>query len=208
MGYLLSRLYYGKSKGNNLTIDETVILQIKQCRDKIKNYIKKLEKDESLNKEKAKEMLRKSDREKAKIFLNKSKVCSTYIENYQNQLNMIEDQLNNIQMTKQQKETFDVLQKGNQVLKELQREVNLERLENISEELNELKQSQEEVANFLKTYKINSEEFDAEVDKDLENMMRDNENQDNNIQKISELSSNYSGREREVKRDAKVALMN
>jgi len=209
MGYLLSRLYYRKSNGNYLTVDESVLLQIKDCRDKIKIYIKKLQKDETLNKEKAKEMLIKNDRERAKIFLNKSKICTTYIENYQTQLNMIEDQLDNIQMAKQQKETLEILQKGNQVLKELQKEVNLERLENISEELNDLKQSQQDFANFLKNYEINSNDFDYEVEKDLENLRKNIENQESKIEKISDKSLiSEQGTENIKNENHKIALIN
>ena len=171
MGFILSRLFYRKSNEESLTVDETVILQIKQCRDKIKNFIKKLEKDSVLNREKAKEMLKKNEREKAKAFLNKSKVCSGYIDNYQNQLNIIEEQINSIQTQKQQKETMDILSQGNTLLRELQKEVNLERLENISEEMNEIKRSQQEVSSFLKNYKIDEQEFDAEIDRELQNLM-------------------------------------
>ena len=212
MGFIISRFFYRGADENSLTVNETVILQIKQCRDKIKNFIKKLQKDSDLNREKAKEMLKKNEREKAKVFLNKSKVCSGYIDNYQNQLNIIEDQINTIQMQKQNKETMDVLLQGNSVLRELQKEVNLERLENISEEMNEIKQSQEEVTSFLKNYKIDEKEFDAEIDKELQNLMNDfASTSDKNLigkQLETNLKEHSVLKINQAKREEKIILMN
>jgi charged multivesicular body protein 6 len=175
MGFILSKFYSKKShtQTNKLSEQEKVLFEIKQCRDKIKNYIKRLHKDINLNRDKAKDMLKKNEREKAKVFLNKSKMCLTLCNTAEGQLNMIEEQMENIQMTMQQKETFHILEKGNAVLKELQNDVNLERLENISEEMNEIKQSQQEVANFLKNYNISSTEFETEVEDDLDKLMTD-----------------------------------
>ena len=55
----------------NVTLSETenVIIQCKTCRDKIKKYIRGLEQKEIKSKEKAKELLRRKQRDRAKLYL-------------------------------------------------------------------------------------------------------------------------------------------
>jgi charged multivesicular body protein 6 len=172
MGFILS-VFRAAPETPKLNDQDKVVLDIKRCRDNLKNYIKRLQKDSNLNRDKAKELLRNNNRDSAKIFLNKSKMCNTHINTYLNQLNLLEDQLANMQMSIQQKETFEIIGRGNEILKQLQKDVNLEKLENLSEEFNDLKQNQEEVSNFLKTYSITSQEFEADVENDLNKMIEE-----------------------------------
>ena len=71
--------------------------------------------------------------------MNQSKFFTTQAEASGNQLTTIEEQILLIETTRNQKETFEVLEKGNKVLKELQMEVNIERWERISDDMKEMK---------------------------------------------------------------------
>jgi len=71
--------------------------------------------------------------------LNQSKFFTTQAEASGNQLTTIEEQILLIETTRNQNETFEVLEKGNKVLKELQMEVNIERWERISDDMKEMK---------------------------------------------------------------------
>lgn len=166
-----------KSHQAKLNSQEAAILECKQCRDKIKAYIKRLEKNESLQKAKTKEYLKQKDRQKAKLCLNQSKFYRKQIEISNGQLNMIDDQISSIETAQSQKETLKVLDNGNKVLKELQKEVNIEKWEKVSDDLNELKENQNEIADFLKSHNVNNEEFEEELNNELENLMKYESNQ-------------------------------
>lgn len=71
--------------------------------------------------------------------MNQSKFFTTQAEASGNQLTTIEEQILLIETTRNQNETFEVLEKGNKVLKELQMEVNIERWERISDDMKEMK---------------------------------------------------------------------
>ena len=162
-----------KQKPNKdpLTQEETAIFDCKKCRDNLKAYIKRLERSEKLQKDKAKEYLREKNRPKAKISLNKSKIFAAQIESANNNLSVIEEQILTIEQTKSQAEVFKVLQTGNSVLKELQKEVNIEKWENIRDDMDDIKAQQKEIGDFLKSHNINESEYEDSLNKDLEKLM-------------------------------------
>ncbi len=155
-----------------LTPEDKAIFECKICKDKLKSYIKRLETNAAKQRELAKEHLKKKNRDRAKMCLNQSKFYTTQIETSNNQLNMLEDQIMRIEQTRSQKETMTVLDQGNKVLKELQKEVNIERWEKISEDMDEMKDNQQEIGDFLKSHNVNMEEYDDSLNKDLEVLMK------------------------------------
>lgn len=152
-------------------VDRT-IMECKITRDNIKSYIKRLMKNEELRKEKAKESLKKKDRERAKMYLSQSKLYREQIKSADGQLNMIEEQIIQIETVKQQKEAVRVLEQGNKILKTLNEEVNVEKWEKIADDMSEMKAQQDEIGNFLKNHGIDQAEYDEQVDKELEMLMK------------------------------------
>jgi charged multivesicular body protein 6 len=159
-------------KINHLNTEDKTILNLKLCRDNIKNYIKKLETSESKTKQKAKDELKKKDREKAKMYLSRSKLYHEQRNIAQGQLNMIEDQAMAIESAKNQREAMTVLQQGNEILKKLNEEVNVEKWENIADDMKELKQQQDEIGDFLKNHNIDEGQYEEQLNKELENLMQ------------------------------------
>jgi charged multivesicular body protein 6 len=147
---------------------EQAQIQLKTTRDQIKSYIKRLGVNEKSKREKAKEALKNKDRERAKIFLTQAKMYREQSNSAQGSLVMIEEQITQIETSKIQKDVVKVLEQGNSVLKKLNEEVNIEKWEKISDDMNEIKAQQDEIGNFFKNHNINYEE---EVDKELENLM-------------------------------------
>ena len=155
-----------------LSAEDQAIFQCKKCRDNIKSYIKRLDNNSVKQRNQAKEHLKNKNRERAKMCLNQSKFYQTQIESSSNQLAMIEDQIIRIETTRSQKETFAALEQGNKILTELQKEVNIEKWEKISEDMDDLRENQNEIGEFLKSKNINMEEYNEGLDKDLENLMK------------------------------------
>ena len=155
-----------------LSQEDKAILDFKLSRYKIKNYIKRLEVNEKTQKEKAKDYLRNKQKDKAKYSLSQSKMYKIQAENSQNQLSAIEDQINRLDSMKTQKEVFMVLENTNKVLLELQKEVNVEKLEKISDDLSDIKANSDEITNFFKNHNVDIVQNEEEINKEIENLMK------------------------------------
>lgn len=176
MGLILS--FCSKSRLQTLERNEQAIIDCKICRDKIKSYIRTLEKQERIKKEQAKLELKHGNRDKAKRLLNKSKIFSEQIKVANGQLDMIMDQITQIESAQMKKDALQVLEQGNTVLRKLNEEVNIEKWEKISDEMNEIKQQQEEISEYLTNHRIDQDKFNEDLNKELEEL--------ENIQKQSE----------------------
>jgi len=160
-----------KISSKKLDKEEEAIIKCKLTRDDIKRYIKRLEKNELLKKNKAKESLKSKDRDRAKMYLQQSKFYKEQINIANGQLSILEDQIMQIESAKQMKNAIKVLEDGNKILKQLNQEVNIEKWEKITDDMNEMKQQQDEIGNFLRNHSIDQSEYNEAVDRELEALM-------------------------------------
>ena len=166
-----------KSKNiNDLEQNEKVLLECKMCRDKIKNYIKKCETTALKKRQKAKELLKNKQKDRAKVYLNQSKFHLTQAKVGDGQLKLIEDQINELQKATQLNEIRKVLENGNKVLKQLQSEINIEKWQEIKEDMEGLKEQQDEIGEFLRNNNINEDEYEKDVQEEFEKLQKDLEN--------------------------------
>ena len=156
-------------------LDETekAILECKQCRDKIKQYIKKLSQREKKCHEKAKELVRTKQKDRAKIYLRQSKLHREQIKVSDGQLEMVESQIARIESAQNLQECMACLKQGNEVLSKLQSTIKLEEWEKVKDDMDELKEKDKEVSDYLKEYGINEAEYNEEVDKELDKLMNE-----------------------------------
>ena len=202
MGFLFSKK---KKKTVQLKSDEQAILKCKMCRDDIKKYIKKLEKDANLKKEKAKEALKAKNRDRAKLHLRMEKMFREQIKSAYGQLEMIETQINQIESAQAQKDAMQVLKEGNAVLKKLQDEVNVEKFQEISDDLDELKAKNDEITEFFKERGIDEEEaVNDELDKLIASVQSETGSALPSANK--ENLEEEPEKEKEVKEEKKVAI--
>ena len=175
-----------KSKNiNDLEQNEKVLLECKMCRDKIKNYIKKCEITSSRKRIKAKELLKDKQKDRARVYLNQSKFHLTQAKVGDNQLKLIEDQINELQKATQLNEIRKVLENGNKVLKQLQSEINIEKWQEIKEDMDGLKEQQDEIGEFLRNNNIDEGEYEKDVQEEFEKLQKDLEN-DLNLPEVPE----------------------
>ena len=166
-----------KSKNiNDLDQNEKVLLECKMCRDKIKNYIKKCETTALKKRQKAKELLKNKQKDRAKVYLNQSKFHLTQAKVGDGQLKLIEDQINELQKATQLNEIKKVLENGNKVLKQLQSEINIEKWQEIKEDMEGLKEQQDEIGEFLRNNNIDEGEYEKDVQEEFEKLQKDLEN--------------------------------
>ena len=166
-----SFLFCPKSRTHKLDQQEEALLQCKITRDNIKQYINRLRKNEKVRKEKAKAALKEKNRERARMYLSQSKLYSEQIKVGQNQFNLIEEQIINIEQAQQMKEVFVVLQQGNNILKKLNEEVNIEKWEQIADDMSEIKQQQDEINQFLGSHNMDKTEYDEDVNRELDKLI-------------------------------------
>ena len=150
-----------KSKGQ-VNNEEKSIEECKYTRDNIKSYIKRLERNEILKREKAKEALKLKNKDRAKYNLKLSKMYQEQIKTADSQLTMLEEQISNIEQATTQRDAMKVLEKGNEVLKNLQKECNIEKWEKISDDMNDLKEQQDEINQFFRDRSMDDVDDDVE----------------------------------------------
>ena len=156
---------FSKKKTIELKAEDQAILKCKMCRDNIKRYIKRLENDANLKKQKAKEALQAKNKDRARLNLRMEKMYREQIKTADGQLEMIETQINQIESAQSQKDVMTVLQEGNAVLKKLQEEVNVDKYKDISDDMEEIKAKNDEITEFFKHRGIDEEVVNDELDK-------------------------------------------
>ena len=156
-----------------LSQTEKAILDCKSCRDKIKRYIKSLEQKSENSMTKVRELLQKKQRDRAKFYLKQSKLFTEQTKVADGQLEMINQQISNIESTTNMAECAAVLSNGNKVLKQLQNEVNIEHWENIRDDLDELKERDDEIKEFFKEKGIEQEELDEQCDDEINKLLEE-----------------------------------
>lgn len=168
----MGSLFRKKKKVPVINKEEQTILQCKIARGNIKAYIKKLERSSAQKKQKAKEALKENNKDRARMNLRQAKMFSEQIKSADKQLEMIEDQISQIEIARNQRNAMKVLQQGNEILKQLHKEVNVEKFEQIAEDMDEMKAQQDEIAKFFKSKGLNPEEEEEEINSELDKLMQ------------------------------------
>lgn len=163
-----------KSKREQDKLDkfDHAIFQAKLARDQIKQYIKRMEENVKKQKSLAKENLKQGKKERAKLCLARSKAYETQIESGQGQLNLLEQQIIQIDQTKIEQQAIKVLQDGNSLLKKMQSEISIEKWEQVSDDLSEMRDQHNEISEFLQGYGVNKDDYDNQIEDELNNLMR------------------------------------
>ncbi|XP_013399205.1 charged multivesicular body protein 6-B [Lingula anatina] len=146
MGGLFSK---SKKKESRVTEQDKAVLQLKQQRDKLKQYQKKitvqLEKDRNV----AKQLLKDGKKERAKLLLRKKRFQEGLIEKTDNQLDNIDKMVHDIEFAQIETQVIDGLKQGNDSLKKLHEILSIENVEKIMEETQEAVQYQQEIDDLL-----------------------------------------------------------
>lgn len=196
----------GDKPKTKISKEEETVLQIQFCRDKLKNYMKNLEKNAEKKRNNAKEALRNKDKERAKMNLRFAKMYTQQANEAGNKLTMIEDQLMAIRNAQNTRDIANILQEGNKVLKQLSSEVSVEKLQEIADDMEDVKQQQEEVNEFFRNKGLDVDECEKDVEDELENMMKNIGVGDNmNFPSAGKEKINENKNEREGKKRERVA---
>ena len=174
----------------NLTPLENSIIECKKTRDKIKQYIKTLEKEILKVKAKSIKYLKNNNKERAKFELKRKKMYEMQISNSEKQLEIIIEKIIEIEKTQIESEVLKTLNQSNEILIKLNEEVSVDKWELINDELGQIKMEQDEVKNFFNNNHLNYND-DSYFDLEIENILK--EESENNNKEINENNiQNYS----------------
>jgi len=151
---------------------DKAIFNAKLARDKVKNYIKRMEAQKQKMKDLAKEQVKSNNRERAKIFLARSKAYETQVDSGYGQLSMLEQQIMQIDTMKSEAGAIKALEQGNKILKELQDEISIEKWEKIRDDMDDARENNKELSEFFQRHNIDNEDLDNELNEEIEKLLK------------------------------------
>ncbi|XP_074648089.1 charged multivesicular body protein 6-B-like [Tubulanus polymorphus] len=142
---------FGKSKKHEsrVTEQDRAVLQLKQQRDKLKQYQKKigiqLEKERQI----AKQLLKDGLKDKAKSLLRKKRFQESLLEKTDKQLDGIDQMVTDLEFSQIESKVLQGLKQGNEALNKMHQLMSLEDVEKIMEETQEGIEYQREIDEML-----------------------------------------------------------
>ncbi|KAE8828924.1 hypothetical protein PTNB85_08112 [Pyrenophora teres f. teres] len=151
------------SSSNKISAQDKAILDMKNQRDKLRQYQKRITVLTDREKEIAKECLAKGDTNKAKLALRRKKYQESLLSKTDQQLAQLEILTSDVEFALVQKDVLYGLQQGTAVLKEIHKEMGgIENVEKLLGESEEARAYQEEVSKLLANKMSNQDEDEVE----------------------------------------------
>jgi len=134
-----------KKKESRVTDQDRAVLQLKQQRDKLKQYQKKIQIQLEKERELAKQLLKSGRKEKAKLLLRKKKFQEGLLEKTDGQLDNIERMVHDLEFAQIESKVIQGLKSGNEALKKMHEIMSIEDVERIMDETTEAVEYQQEI---------------------------------------------------------------
>ncbi|KYQ58556.1 Charged multivesicular body protein 6 [Trachymyrmex zeteki] len=163
-------IFFAKKKQpSRVTEQDKAILQVKQTRDKIKQYQKKIE--QSLEKERllAKELLKNGREDRALLLLRKKKYQEQVLTRADGQLENLERMVHDLEFAQVEMKVVDGLKTGNTALKQLHALLSIDEIEKVMDETREGIEKQREIDEILtSTFAVEEEIDESEIEAELD----------------------------------------
>ncbi|KAI5450342.1 Vacuolar protein sorting-associated protein 20 [Naganishia albida] len=150
----------GSQSTQKITSQDKAILDLKVQRDKLKQYQKRLQLSLDSEQQAAKQALANGQKSRAITALRQRKYHESLLTKTDNQLATLTELLSTIEFSQIQNQVLQSLNKGSEVLKELQKEMSLERAESIMDRVGEGVAAQKEIDEALMS-KLSAEEEES-----------------------------------------------
>jgi len=138
-----------KAQPNRVTEQDKAVLSLKQQRDKLKQYQKKIQ--NNLEKERllAKQLLADGRKEKAKLLLKKKRYQDNLLAKTDGQMDTIDRMIQEVEFAQVEVKVVDGLKQGSEALKQLNALINIEDVERIMDETQEGIEYQKEISELI-----------------------------------------------------------
>lgn len=153
-----------------ITLQDRAIFQLKQQRDKLKQYQRKLNTIIERQNKLAKEAIIKKDNARAKVYLRSKKQQQTTITKTYEQLDNLETLIGTIEFKLIEKDVMYGLEQGNEVLKTLNSEMSVDKIDKVLDGLEDERLKVDEVLDMLGMGSGLSNGEEHEVDEELANL--------------------------------------
>lgn len=154
-----------------ITAQDKAIFQLKRQRDNLKQYQRKLNVVIERQTRLAKQALKDGKPERAKVYLRLKKQQQSVISTTYDQLGNLENLIGTIEFKLIEKDVVYGLSQGNEVLKRLNNEMSVEKIDKVLDDLEDEKLRVDEVSDLLGSGLSYSQE--TEVDEELEALERE-----------------------------------
>lgn len=148
---------------------DQAILDLKVTRDKLKQYQKQQERCQEVELEKARELVKKGQKDRARIVLKQKKAREIYINNAEHMIEGIESQINTVQTKQMEINMIDGIKQTNEILKHMNDLMPIEEVERIMDENQEQNDRLNEISSLLA--QDQNPEIDAAADEDLDKLL-------------------------------------
>ncbi|KDQ63518.1 hypothetical protein JAAARDRAFT_53723 [Jaapia argillacea MUCL 33604] len=154
----------GSQSVPKVTAQDRAILDLKLQRDKLKQYQKKIQVVLDREKEIAKQHLATGQKDRALIALRRRKYQQSMLVKTEEQMTNLEQLVSTIEFSLIEVSVLHGLKQGNDVLKEIHREMNVESVEKLLEETAEAQAYQREIDEMLANTLSREDEEEVEAE--------------------------------------------
>ncbi|CAM2102091.1 charged multivesicular body protein 6 [Lepidochelys kempii] len=140
MGNLL-----GRKRRSRVTEQDRAVLQLKQQRDKLKQYQKRITLNLERERAVARQLLRNGKKEKAKLLLKKKRYQEQLLDKTENQISNLERMVQDIEFTQIEMKVIEGLKIGNECLNKMHEVMSIEEVERIIDETQDAVEYQRQI---------------------------------------------------------------
>ncbi|CAL7936387.1 unnamed protein product [Xylocopa violacea] len=160
-------IFFAKKKPpSRVTEQDKAILQLKQTRDKIKQYQRRIE--QNLEKERlmAKKLIQNKQKDRALLLLRKKKFQEQILSKTDGQLENLEHMVHDLEYAQVEVKVIDGLKVGNAALKKLHDLLSIDEIEKVMDETREGIEKQREIDEILSGELTEKDESEVEAELD------------------------------------------
>ncbi|XP_057320555.1 charged multivesicular body protein 6 [Microplitis mediator] len=160
-------LFFSKKKPvSRVTEQDKAVLQLKQARDKIKHYQKRIEQNIEKDRELAKKLIQSGRKERALSLLRKKKFQEQVLSNTDSQLENLERMVHDLEFAQVEAKVLDGLKIGNTALKKLHEILSIDEIEKVMDETRDGVEKQRELDDLLMGQLTDEDEGQVEAELD------------------------------------------